>query len=143
MSKEIRSHINLSNIRSAYSEVADLYDLRELDVERIFLDAVSSFFKTDDYWFSGDGLWIKSRANYTPYIEDVDIYEEGQTRKRTFSKTITHVGYKTLSKKEFRKLYKLFISMVKRERIDKQHEYVEAILQANNNILSCEKIAYI
>jgi len=127
MAQSAGGPLNISNIRAAYKEISDMYSMREMDVERIFLEAVGNYFKTDEYWFSGDGLFVQGRTN---------VQEETEPKHRS------HLGYKSLRKREFKELYDLFISMVKRENLDKVQEYIEGVLHANDNILYCEKIAH-
>lgn len=63
----------------AFDDLAEIYDMRKIDVERVFYDAITYFIGTEDYWISGDGLEIgevKDRVfKISPDIlDDMDVH---------------------------------------------------------------------
>ena len=66
---------SLKNIRTAYEEIAELYGMRRIEIERIFHETLAEFYKTEDFYFSGDGLQIKGYYKTVKKSEFIKLYE--------------------------------------------------------------------
>ncbi|HIP19102.1 MAG TPA: hypothetical protein EYG78_07190 [Sulfurovum sp.] len=75
MTKTPQAQFNsLKNIRTAYEEIAELYDMRKIEIERIFHETLAEFYKTENFYFSGDGIQINGYYKTVPKWEFKKLY---------------------------------------------------------------------
>jgi len=65
---------SLKNIRTAYEEIAELYGMRKIEIERVFHETLADFYKTEDFYLSGDGLQINGYYKTVPKWEFRKLY---------------------------------------------------------------------
>jgi len=90
MTESTQTQFNsLKNIHAAYEEIAELYGMRQIEIERVFHETLAAFYKTENFYLSGDGLQINGYYKTVPKWEFVKLYELFiDNIKREHNKTI-------------------------------------------------------